>query len=92
MIGKKNVGGKDKILEVFGERALDYEVESNRRGEKQIQTQILSEMMSIDPERALTAMKSWATFVRLAAGRARSVPFTNMEEYLPYRIIDAGEL
>lgn len=49
-------------------------------------------MISIDPERALTAMKSWATFVQLAGARMRSIPFASLEEYLPYRIIDAGEM
>lgn len=49
-------------------------------------------MIAIDQERALTTMKSWATFVQLAAGRNRTVPFASLEDYLPYRIIDAGEM
>lgn len=48
--------------------------------------------MAIDPERAVTSMKAWATFVELAAARARSRPFETLEDYLPYRIIDAGEM
>ena len=81
-----------QMLEAFsnGSRDTDLEVESS--GEKQIQSQILLEMMAIDPERAITSMKSWAKFIQLAASRPRSMPFANLEEYLPYRITDAGEL
>lgn len=49
-------------------------------------------MMAIDKARALTTMKSWQKFVQVAADRQRSEPFTGLEEYLPYRITDAGEL
>jgi fusicocca-2,10(14)-diene synthase len=49
-------------------------------------------MAAIDSKRASTSMKSWATFVQLAASRPRSKPFATLEEYLPYRIIDAGEM
>ena len=88
----QKTGPNRKMLEVFtkGSRDVDVDVESS--GEKQIQSQILLEMMAIDPERAITSMKSWAKFIELAASRPRSMPFANWEEYLPYRIIDAGEL
>jgi hypothetical protein len=48
-------------------------------------------MISIDPGRAVTSMKAWAMFVQLAS-RTRVQPFETMAEYLPSRIIDAGEL
>jgi len=79
-------------LSVFGKGVMKHDSESKGRGEKQMQSQILSEMMAIDPERAVTAMKAWATFVELASARARSQPFATLKEYLPYRIIDAGEM
>jgi len=81
-----------ELLDVFGEDVMKHDSESKSRGEKQMQSRILSEMMAIDPERAVTAMKAWATFVELAAARPRSQPFATLEEYLPYRIIDAGEM
>lgn len=84
--------GNREILDVFREGASTHSTESKGRGEKQMQSQILSEMMVIDPERAVTSMKAWATFVELAAARARSEPFMTLEDYLPYRIIDAGEM
>ena len=49
-------------------------------------------MVALDKERALTAMKSWATFIQRSTSRQRSQPLANLEEYLPYRIIDAGEM
>ena len=49
-------------------------------------------MMAIDQERGLTTMKLWQKFVQVVSGRERAEPFTNLEEYLPYRISDAGEL
>jgi fusicocca-2,10(14)-diene synthase len=61
-------------------------------GIKQIQSQILHEMMAIDQERGLTTMKFWQKFVQVASSRERSRPFTGLGEYLPYRISDAGEL
>lgn len=84
--------GNHEILDVFREGASTHGAESKGRGEKQMQSQILLEMMAIDPERAVTTMKVWATFVELTTVCARSEPFATLEEYLPYRITDAGEM
>ncbi|KAF2786945.1 terpenoid synthase [Melanomma pulvis-pyrius CBS 109.77] len=83
--------GRDEMLGVFGADALSHKVDPNTRPEKKLQVQILGEMMAIDPKRAVTSMKAWATFVQLAS-RTRAQPFETLEEYLPSRIIDAGEL
>ena len=80
------------MLDTFSNGSRNGEVDIESTGEKQIQSQILKEMMAIDPERATTSMRAWATFIQLAASRPRSVPFETLDEYLPYRIIDAGEL
>ena len=61
-------------------------------GVKEMQSKILTEMLAIDKQRAILTMKSWATFVKLSASRERTEPFAGLEEYLPYRIIDAGEM
>ena len=78
---------------MFLHEPLEKQTEDNaqNRGEKQIQSGILNEMVAIDPQRGVTSMKAWATFIELAASRERTVPFNTLEEYLPYRIIDAGE-
>ncbi|KAL9022391.1 MAG: hypothetical protein Q9185_000432 [Variospora sp. 1 TL-2023] len=90
-----------RILDVFGEGVLSQGADPNisatgmntaSSGCKRIQSQILSEMAAIDNKRALTSMKSWATFVQLTASRQRSQPFASLKEYLPYRIINAGKM
>lgn len=88
----QGMGGNRQILDVFIEKSQKSGIESKDLGAKKIQSQILSEMMAIDKERALIAMNSWSANVELTAGRERSAPFTTLEEYLPYRTIDAGEL
>jgi len=88
---EKGIGDED-VWKVFGEEVLTQTTKNNSRGEKKLQAQILAEMISIDHERALTTMKAWADFVQQSAARPRSKPFASLEEYLPYRIIDAGEM
>ena len=74
------------------EAASTGAIKSREPGKKQIQVQILHEMMSIDPQRALTTMKAWAEFIRLAAGRQHGKHFSTLKEYLPYRSIDVGKM
>ena len=90
-----------QIIDVFGDDLLSPSskpatLETTSRpksdGVKRIQSQILAEMIAIDKERALTSMKAWAVFIQLSTSRQRSQPFASLEEYLPYRIIDAGEM
>lgn len=83
--------GRDDMLHVFRDDALNEKVSGEARPEKKLQAQILAEMMAIDRTRAVTTMKAWAKFVELAS-RTRSEPFETLEEYLPSRAIDAGEL
>ncbi|KAI0532734.1 fusicoccadiene synthase [Xylaria digitata] len=80
-----------KMLDAFGDGALDLRVNTKSSPEKRLQAQMLSEMIAIDPARAVTSMKAWARFVQLAS-RTRSSPFETLEEYVPSRVIDAGEL
>lgn len=80
------------MLKAFREGAQNGFIESRSSGKKQIQSKMLLEMLSIDRERALTTMKSWAAFVELASGRQHHEHFATLEEYIPYRIIDVGEM
>ena len=52
----------------------------------------LQEMMSIDQERALTTAIVWAEFLQKAAGREHSSAFERLEDYIPYRAMDCGEM
>ncbi|KAK3985823.1 hypothetical protein QBC44DRAFT_344987 [Cladorrhinum sp. PSN332] len=89
-----------EMLEAFegegeGAGALDYGLNrgdvSLLRPEKRLQAQAFAEMMAIDPARAKTSMKAWARFVQLAS-RTRLKPFDTLQEYIPARVIDSGEL
>lgn len=64
---------------------------SRVRPEQKIQAKIVEEMMSIDPVRAKVMLDSWTTFVT-SANRERSRPLATLDEYIPARIIDCGEL
>lgn len=81
------------ILDTFRAGVLDHEIGGLEkcRPEKRLQTKVLAEMMAIDPPRAKTTMKAWATFVQLAS-RTRMKAFDTLREYIPARVIDAGEL
>ncbi|PGH21525.1 hypothetical protein AJ80_03193 [Polytolypa hystricis UAMH7299] len=59
-------------------------------GKRQIVTQIIREMMAIDPERAMTVAKSWASGVRHSGRRKEDTTFRTLEEYIPYRALDVG--
>ena len=80
------------MLDAFREGARTGSIKGGKGGKKHIQSKILLEMLAIDRERALTTMEAWATFVELAAGRSHHKEFASLEEYLPYRIIDVGEM
>ncbi|KAI9891309.1 MAG: hypothetical protein M1814_002822 [Vezdaea aestivalis] len=82
----------DEMMEAFREGATKGSIESKDYGKKQIQSKMLLEMLSIDRERALTTMKAWATFVELASGRQHHTRFATLDEYIPYRVIDVGEM
>ncbi|KAG8526296.1 uncharacterized protein KY384_000289 [Bacidia gigantensis] len=81
----------DHMLEAFCESLQDGPMQPGPQGKKQIQLQLLQEMMAIDKERALISTKAWARFVELAAGRQHDASFTSLETYIPYRILDVGE-
>lgn len=80
------------MMNAYREGAVNGAIESTESGKKQIQSKILLEMMAIDRDRALISMKAWANFLELAAGRRHHTHFATLEEFIPYRILDAGEM
>ncbi|KAF5629804.1 uncharacterized protein FTJAE_8449 [Fusarium tjaetaba] len=86
---KKPTKTLDRFLQPFVTPVL--QVDARSRPEKRLQAQIFSEMMGIDHRRAITTMKAWASFVQLAS-QTRMTPFETLEEYIPARVTDAGEL
>lgn len=95
LISEKSIGENHQPVEVLlcDDSEKDNNIESSKDLEvKRLRSQIFAEMAAIDPERAMTSMKAWDKYVQLATSRSRSIPFATLEEYLPYRIIDAGEM
>ena len=37
-------------------------------------------------------MKAWAKFVETASGRQHHTHFATLDEYIPYRVIDVGQM
>ena len=82
----------DEMLKALCQGAENGTIMFNGSGKKQIQMQMLQEMIALDRERALISTRAWAKFVQLAAGRQNDTAFANLEEYIPYRILDVGEM
>jgi len=80
------------MLDAFREAVSTGTIDAKKSGKKQIQSKMLSEMMAIDKERALTTMKAWAKFVETASGRENHTHFASLDEYIPYRVIDVGQM
>jgi hypothetical protein len=56
-----------------------------------LQAAIVKRLMSIDLIRYTTSIKAWVVFVQRAS-RPRTDKFETLADYVPNRIIDAGEL
>ncbi|KAF2994989.1 hypothetical protein E8E13_004027 [Curvularia kusanoi] len=86
--------GRDAMLQVFSEEQGDATPFNETKAldpKKKIQMQIFARMKALDAERAVITMQSWIKFVDLAS-RTRMEPFETLNQYLPTRAIDAGEL
>ncbi|KAJ9663560.1 hypothetical protein H2198_000826 [Neophaeococcomyces mojaviensis] len=59
-------------------------------GSKQIQSRVMLELMSIDPVCAQVCVDAWKVMADTTSKRDKNIPFSSMEEYLEYRIIDTG--
>lgn len=66
--------------------------EISRAGKKKIQSQIFLEMLAIDRPCAITTMKAWARFIEVGSSRQHNTRFTSLDQYIPYRIMDVGEM
>jgi hypothetical protein len=82
----------DRMLDALREAASTGAIDPKKSGKKQIQSKMLLEMLAIDRQRALTTMKAWAEFVELASGRRHHTHFATLDEYIPYRVIDVGQM
>lgn len=85
-------GKNDEMMDGFEQGAQLGLIESRDSGTRQLQSKILLDMMKLDRERAIASMKLWAAFVELASGRQHHIQWASLEEYIPYRILDVGEM
>ncbi|KAG8158274.1 hypothetical protein KVR01_012035 [Diaporthe batatas] len=88
----------DEMMSAFLEAAHTGTIGNSKKGDarlqgkKRIQNQLFLEMLAIDPECAKTTMKSWARFVELGSSRQHEIRFVELAKYIPYRIMDVGEM
>ncbi|KAG7005403.1 hypothetical protein G7Y79_00020g049310 [Physcia stellaris] len=59
--------------------------------EKSNAGELVLELMSIDRERAKVLVKSWEQLVNAGASGSKDREFLNLEDYVPWRIVDVGE-
>ena len=78
------------MMHAFREAALNGDIKG-ASGKRLMQATVLKKMLAIDRPRALVAMKSWAKFVESASGREHH-DFKSLDEYIPYRSFDVGQL
>lgn len=91
-IGDQRKASEDqRLLDAFTKRD-SQPVEPFISGEKQLQAQIFAEMSAIDAQRAAVSMKAWATFIQEASNKRRTESFDTLEEYVPFRVADAGQM
>ena len=80
------------MRDAFLEGAQTGSINARYSGQRRIQAQLLLDMLAVDRERALTTMKTWATFLETASGRQHATHFHTLEQYIPYRILDVGQM
>lgn len=79
-------------MAAFREGAQTGTTKSQKNEKHQIQSKPLLEILALDRERALTTMKAWAKFMEIASGRRHHTRFATLDEYIPYRSTDIGEM
>lgn len=57
-----------------------------------MRAKLAAKMIAVDLTRAKTSLEAWAVFLRQATAHTRNEPFWTMKEYVPWRVIDAGEM
>lgn len=59
-------------------------------GTKQIQSKMLLELLSVDTHCAEVVIDAWKTMIDTTAKQDKTRTFSDLEEYVDYRIIDTG--
>jgi hypothetical protein len=85
----------DKMLHAFLEGAHDGSISiqpHHKSGKRYVQHKLFQETLAVDPPRAVVAIEAWAEFLRHASGQRAFPAFSSIDEYIPYRILDVGEM
>lgn len=64
--------------------------EEKSSGKKRLQSKMVLEMLSIDRERALTAIQMWTKFLERGRGGGET-RFHKLADFIEYRIEDIGK-
>ena len=67
------------------------DIKSTSSGKNKMQTDLISKLMTIDPEGAKVLVKCWEQLVNHAASGSGNREFLNLDVYVPWRILDVGE-
>ncbi|GFF26184.1 fusicoccadiene synthase [Aspergillus lentulus] len=68
----------------------EYRTVRSTLGSKQIQSKMIIELLSIDKLCAEVVIDVWKTMIATTAKLDKARPFSSLEEYVDYRIIDTG--
>ncbi|KAG2026212.1 hypothetical protein GB937_001719 [Aspergillus fischeri] len=68
----------------------EYRTVRSTLGTKQIQSKMIMELLSIDKLCAEVVIDAWKTMISTTAMLDKTRPFSSLEEYVDYRIIDTG--
>ncbi|KAF7125867.1 hypothetical protein CNMCM5793_002160 [Aspergillus hiratsukae] len=92
----------DNVVESAAKSTLNFNADNNgldeteyrtvrsTLGTKQIQSKMIMELLSIDGPCAEVVIDAWKTMIATTAKLDKTRPFSNLEEYVDYRIIDTG--
>jgi hypothetical protein len=69
---------------------LFFEHADSILGAKQIQSRIIVELLSIDEACGKLMVDAWKTVLSTAQDLKTNVRYSNLDEYIPYRILDVG--
>jgi hypothetical protein len=82
----------NESINLFLEAGKTGHMSPRGSGISKIQAKMFQEMAAIDKPRAMVAMKAWAEFLQLTSSRDRRKQFETLEDYIPYRVWDVGQM
>ncbi|KAF2679188.1 hypothetical protein K458DRAFT_394093 [Lentithecium fluviatile CBS 122367] len=82
----------NESIRLFLEAAETGHMNPQGSGINNMQAQMFKEMATIDQPRTMVAMKAWAEFLQLTSSRYRRRRFETLDEYIPYRVWDVGQM